>query len=60
MKKAVFLDRDGLVNKVIIKDGKLLSPNSLNKLEILLGVKHSIIELKKLNFVSNALLNAVR
>ena len=51
MKKAVFLDRDGVINKAIIKDGKPLSPNSLNELEILPGVKQSIIKLKKLNFV---------
>ena len=51
MKKAVFLDRDGVINKAIIKDGKPLSTNSLNKLEILPGVRQSIIKLKKLNFV---------
>ncbi len=51
MRKAVFLDRDGVINKAIIKDGKPLSPNSLNELEILPGVKESIIKLKKLNFV---------
>ena len=51
MKKAVFLDRDGVINKAIIKDGKPLSPNSLNELEILPGVRQSITKLKKLNFV---------
>ena len=51
MKKAVFLDRDGVINKAIIKDGKPLSPNSLSELEILPGVRQSIVKLKKLNFV---------
>ena len=51
MKKAVFLDRDGVINKAIIKDGKPLSPDSLKELEILPGVNQSIIKLKKLNFV---------
>ena len=51
MKKAVFLDRDGVINKAIIKNGKPLSPNSLNELEILPGVRQSITKLKKLNFV---------
>ena len=51
MKRAVFLDRDGVINKAIIKDGKPLSPNSLNELEILPGVRQSITKLKKLNFV---------
>ena len=47
MKKAVFLDRDGVINKAIIKDGKPLSPNSFNELEILPGVTQSITKLKK-------------
>jgi len=51
MKKAVFLDRDGVINKAIIKDGKPLSPNSLKELEILPGVRQSITKLKKLKFV---------
>ena len=51
MKKSVFLDRDGVINKVYIKDGLPQSPNSLNELKILPGVKESIIKLKKLNFI---------
>ena len=51
MRKAIFLDRDGVINKAIIKDGKPLSPNSLKELEILPGVRQSITKLKKLNFV---------
>ena len=51
MKKAVFLDRDGVINKAFIKDGKPTSPNSLDELEILPGVKESILKLKKLNFI---------
>jgi len=51
MKKSVFLDRDGVINKVYIKDGLPQSPNSLDELKILPGVKESIIKLKKLNFI---------
>ena len=51
MKKAVFLDRDGVINKAFIKDGLPKSPNSLNELKILPGVKESISRLKKLNFI---------
>ena len=51
MKKAVFLDRDGVINKAFIKDGLPKSPTSLNELEILPGVKESILRLKKLNFI---------
>ena len=51
MKKAVLLDRDGVINKAIIKNGLPTSPNSLDELEILPGVKESILRLKKLNFI---------
>ena len=51
MKKAVFLDRDGVINKAFIKNGLPESPNSLSELEILPRVKESILRLKKLNFI---------
>ena len=51
MKKAVFLDRDGVINKAFIKNGLPESPNSLSELEILPGVKELISRLKKLNFI---------
>ena len=51
MKKAVLLDRDGVINKAIIKNGLPTSPNSFDELEILPDVKESILRLKKLNFI---------
>ena len=48
MKKAVFLDRDGVINKAFVKKGLPTSPNSLDELEILPGVKESVLRLKKL------------
>ena len=51
MKKAVFLDRDGVINEAFIKNGQPSSPNSLDELKILPGVKESILRLKKLNFI---------
>ena len=51
MRKAIFLDRDGVINKIIIKNGLPFSPSSFAELEILPGVKESIIKLQKLNFV---------
>ena len=51
MKKAVFLDRDGVVNKAFIRNGLPTPPISLNELEILPGVKESILRLKKLNYI---------
>ena len=51
MKKAVFLDRDGVINKAFVKNGLPTSPHSLDELEILPGVKESILRLKRLNFI---------
>ena len=51
MRKAIFLDRDGTLNKAFIKNGLPFSPESFNKFEILPGVKESLLKLKKLNFV---------
>jgi len=38
MNKAVFLDRDGVINKPIIKNGKPYPPSSLKELELMPGV----------------------
>ena len=35
MKKAVFLDRDGVINKAIVKNGLPTSPSLLSELKIL-------------------------
>ena len=51
MIKAIFLDRDGVINKIFIKNNLPFSPPSFDLLEILPGVKESIKRLKKLNFI---------
>ena len=51
MRKAIFLDRDGVINKSFIKNGLPFSPTSFAQLKILPGVKESIFRLQKLNFV---------
>lgn len=38
MKRAVFLDRDGVINLALVRDGKPYPPASLAELEILPGV----------------------
>ena len=38
MKRAVFLDRDGVINRAIVRDGKPYPPANLAALEILPGV----------------------
>ena len=45
MKTAVFLDRDGVINKARIVEGKPQSAKSLEELVVLPGVKESITDL---------------
>ena len=44
---AIFLDRDGVINKSLIKNGKPKAPLLLKDFEFINGVKKSIIELSK-------------
>ena len=47
MNKAVFLDRDGVINRAIVRDGKPYPPCSLSELEILPGVTDALNSLHK-------------
>lgn len=49
--KAVFLDRDGVLNNAIIVDGKPYPPQSVEELVIPLGVEDGLIQLKELNYL---------
>ena len=40
MKKAIFLDRDGVINKIFIKNNLPFSPGTFNQLKILPDVKN--------------------
>jgi D-glycero-D-manno-heptose 1,7-bisphosphate phosphatase len=51
MKRAVFLDRDGVINKSLIVDGIPKPPQNLENLEILSGVKVALKELKESGFL---------
>lgn len=42
MKRAVFLDRDGVINRVVLRDGKPYPPANLAALEILPGVSQAL------------------
>jgi D-glycero-D-manno-heptose 1,7-bisphosphate phosphatase len=48
--KAVFLDRDGVVNKAIVINGAPFSPKSMQEVEIIEDVRECIIRLEKLEF----------
>lgn len=43
---AVFLDRDGVLNRTVIRDGKMYPPGSLSELEVLPGVPEALVALK--------------
>lgn len=50
MKRAVFLDRDGVVNRAFVRNGAPTPPRTLEEVEILYGVKESIMLLKQHDF----------
>ena len=50
MQRAVFLDRDGVLNRPVIRAGKSYPPDSLKDFEILPGVESACILLKNAGF----------
>lgn len=50
-RSAVFLDRDGVINRSIIRGGKPYPPSSLEELEILPFVLESLIALKNAGYL---------
>ena len=51
MRKAVFLDRDGVINRAIVRDGKPYPPASLAEMEILPGVASALDALRQQEFL---------
>ena len=49
--KAVFLDRDGVLNRAIVRDGKPYPPASLAEFEILPGTKEALDKLKAAGYL---------
>ena len=50
MNKAVFLDRDGVINRAMVRDGKPYPPKDLHELEILPGVAEALAALKQAGY----------
>ncbi len=50
LRPAVFLDRDGVINRAVVRDGKPFPPSSLEELEILPQVASSLLDLKAHGF----------
>lgn len=51
LRRAVFLDRDGVLNRVTIRDGMPYPPRTLAELEILPGVKEGLRLLREAGFL---------
>lgn len=51
MNRAVFLDRDGVINKSLFKDGVPTPPQNLEELEILPGVEMALNSFKQSGFL---------
>jgi D-glycero-D-manno-heptose 1,7-bisphosphate phosphatase len=49
--RAIFLDRDGVVNHVIVRNGKPHSPSSLEELEICSGVVSACRDLRQAGYL---------
>jgi len=50
LKRAVFLDRDGVINRAVTKDGKPYPPSSVAEVEVLPGVRDALGKLKDAGF----------
>ena len=51
MKRAVFLDRDGVINRAYVREGRPYPPANLVELEVLPGVPEALNDLKAAGFV---------
>lgn len=57
MRRAVFLDRDGVINRSEIRHGRPYAPTDIAKLEILPGVPDALARLKSAGYVNLVVTN---
>ena len=50
-KRAVFLDRDGVINRSVIRDGMPYPPSSVAEVEVMPGVSDALEKLKDKGFL---------
>lgn len=50
-RRAVFLDRDGVINAAVVRDGKPYPPADVSGVEILSGVATALVELGRAGYV---------
>ena len=51
-RKAIFLDRDGVINKILFNNGKPFSPRKLDEFELLPKVEEALISFKEMGFLN--------
>ena len=57
MKRAVFLDRDGVINRAIVRDGIPYPPRNIEELEILPGIAENLRRLHSAGFMAIVVTN---
>ncbi|MBF0595692.1 MAG: HAD family hydrolase [Candidatus Omnitrophica bacterium] len=57
MKKAVFWDRDGVINKAILRNNKVFSPRELKDFEIVPGVRKILAECRQQGYLNIVITN---
>ena len=50
MKRGVFLDRDGVINQVVLRNGRPYPPPSLSEFELFEGVQEAVSALRRAGF----------
>ena len=55
--RAVFLDRDGVLNRALLREGRPHAPGSLDELEILEGVPQALAQLRAAGFLNVVVTN---
>ena len=55
--RAVFLDRDGVINRALVRDRKPYSPRHLSEFRLLPGVGEAVTQLKSVGFLVIAVTN---
>ncbi len=51
IRRAVFLDRDGVINAAVVRDGKPYPPSDVSAVEILPGVAQALVDLRRAGYV---------
>jgi len=56
-RRAVFLDRDGVINRAVVRDGKPYPPDCVAAMEILPGVADALVRLRAAGFLNVVVTN---